>query len=336
VYNPLGEARKSADEGRDKDAVRLLGQAVKTFDIDELNAAVDLAELLRTRNQGRTQRRAEDAIRTAEWQRQAIANASFEVRATINFQGLDNATVGVEQGVALPAVRVRREAETLLFALYAARQMANLGSGEDVSESLGHALTVAGTPAGLDHLMEIGPGDVRVTFSSVGYLRQGFRAELRHPAEISRFGSMPDLLKRISFKMDVKGFPPSGQGINYFAPTSALVLLYVLARRRSKDAEFLARLGFACSVIGVQGAEGDITVVNQVLPAVAATVQAWTSDEPPSLMSDVEVGSGVDDSPMGQLLPQDDPALRIARERYARGEISRDEFKEIQADLLGS
>jgi uncharacterized membrane protein len=35
---------------------------------------------------------------------------------------------------------------------------------------------------------------------------------------------------------------------------------------------------------------------------------------------------------MGQ--STDDPALRIARERYARGEIGRDEFKQIQADLL--
>jgi hypothetical protein len=333
VYDPLGDARHSADEGRDKDALRLLGQAVNTYDIDQLDAAVELAELLRGRNGGRAQRRAEDVITKARWQRDAIMDASFDLRAVINFEGLDNATVAVEHGIRQPASRVVREAETLLFALYAARQMANLGGGEDVSESLGSALAVAGTPMGLSHLMEIGPGDVRVTSSSAVSLRKGFRAELRHPARISRYGAMPELLRRIAFKMDVKGFPPSGQGVNYFAPTSALVLLYVLARRRSSDPDFLARLGFACSVVGTDGADGDITVVSQVLPAVAATVQAWTPDDAADLMmSDVELESQAEESFMGQ--SADDPALRIARERYARGEIGRDEFKQIQADLL--
>ena len=198
-------------------------------------------------------------------------------------------------------------------------------------------LSVAAGPNALRDFLEVGPGDVRVS-TGYGSLRTGFRARLDFPWEISRYGSLPDLLNRLGFKVDIIGFRNSDKGLGWFAPTSALVLLYFVARRRAQDEDFLNRLGYAVANVGAVAANDGISVVNQAMPALIATVDAWKAENVQDLWAeDEEPGEArtqgaPDDSSESD---EGESALRIVRERYARGEISREDFQQIVADLSG-
>jgi hypothetical protein len=104
----------------------------------------------------------------------------------------------------------------------------------------------------------------------------------------SRFGTLHDLLARIGFDVEVKGFPQSGQGLGWFAPMSAIALLFVFARRRATDEDFLWRLAYVAGSIGARAAMKDINVLNQAKPALIATVEAWTPDDPTDLWAEAE------------------------------------------------
>jgi hypothetical protein len=342
-YN-LTEARRRAEAGQIRSALGDLKMAARTTDGDLLDAVDALAREILTASDGRQKQKAEGVLREIAASRYSLARTAFGLTVDLAFESLERVDVALASGSPQPALRVQREAETLLFALYAARQLSNLEPGESVSVSLAEVLFLHGTPSGLAQLMEVGPGDLRVYTPAFVRLKKGFRAQITYPHEISRFGTLAALLSRVAFRMEVKGFPPSGEGLGYFAPASVLALLYFLARRRADDADFLARLGFTCCSIAAAGAEAEITVTNQALPALDATVTAWSVEDTEELFDQLDEPEG--DSRAGQepiphgsgLLAASsgdstDPALMIARQRYAQGDITREEFLQIRADL---
>jgi hypothetical protein len=342
----LSAARELFEADNDKAALSHLERSIDSYDINVLNETVALAEKIRDRNDGRTRRRAEALLRRKHAETSRIQSHAFTLTATINFDGLGAATVDLSRG-ANPTERVVQEAETLLACLFIARQVANLDD-EDTSESIGQTLlNLSAGPEALREFLEVGPGDVRVrrvsTFSG-NPLKTGFRATLNHPWEISHFGALPDLLRRIAFKLDVKGFPSSGQGLGWFAPMSALVLLYTVARGRADDDNFLSRLGYAAGRMGALAAANQINVVNQAMPALMTVVTAWQPDDADELWAVVDADEAsplrpaqeMESEPASQTAVEaEDSALRIVRERYARGEISRDEYQQIVTDLIG-
>jgi hypothetical protein len=340
----LNVATRKAADGDDKGALCNLGRAKASWDIDCLEVIAGLAEDIRDRNEGKIRRRAESLLAELKFDRSRIATRTFKRVATIDFPTVGHANVMLESSPEVPAERVVREAETLLFGLLAARQIANLDD-EESSQMIGQTLLgFSSGPAALLELLEVGgPGDLRIT-NEVGRLKTGFRATLKYPWEISRFGTLHDLLARIGFDLEVRGFPASGQGLGWFAPMSAIALLFVFARRRATDEDFLWRLAYVAGTLGARAAMEDINVLNQAKPALIATVDAWTPEDPTDLWAEPEESEEPDEGAattpgISPAVENEDPeagedsALRIVRERYAQGEISREEFLELVADL---
>jgi hypothetical protein len=170
--------------------------------------------------------------------------------------------------------------EVMLFALFAARQIANFG-GDATAQSLSWALTALDEDAPLRSAMEKLDGVALVPPSSGGG-RKGFKAEYR-------------LSKRGFFKVKPKGFGMLGSGVGYYAPTSTIALLaYLLGRRESSQAR--RALALAANFVGMAGLSGEIGARSQAHVAMQAASAAWAAqmgdnhdaDEPDS--AEIEPG----------------------------------------------
>jgi Short C-terminal domain len=125
---------------------------------------------------------------------------------------------------------------------------------------------------------------------------------------------------------------------------STFVLLYFVARRREDDDDFLNRLGYAAARMGALSAADEISVLHQGMPALMTAVDAWKVADTADLWDGTDAWNEPDGIEQGAMpnatgeegVGSDDSALQIVRERYARGEISRDEYRQMIADLGGS
>jgi hypothetical protein len=153
--------------------------------------------------------------------------------------------------------------ETALFALFAARQIANFRN-DQVAQSLSAALMSLDEANPLGDLEARLAGDllVRSPARNDGG-RKGFTAELR-----------PD--KRGAFKLYPRGFGLLGRGVAYYAPTSTLALLCWLLRRRPDDALYQRALGATARFIGYAGSQGMLTARSQVRVAMQVFAGAWS------------------------------------------------------------
>jgi hypothetical protein len=143
--------------------------------------------------------------------------------------------------------------ETCLFALYAARQIANLTvEGQSLAYVLGTTDTADPLRQTEERLDE-----VRVSSPRSRGGRKGFTAELR-----------PD--RRAFFKLNAHGFGMLGKGVGYYAPTSTLALLYWLLNRRKDDPTYQRALAAAAENIGVAGSQGQISITSQAPIAMQA------------------------------------------------------------------
>jgi hypothetical protein len=150
--------------------------------------------------------------------------------------------------------------ETSLFALYAARQIANLrAEGAWLASVLQTTDTSDPLPQVVERLDE-----VRVVAPNARAAggRKGFEARLR-----------PE--KRGFFKLYARGFGLMGRGAGYYAPTSTLALLYLLLNRRTSDGEYQRALAATAESIGIFGSRGMITITSQAQLAMQAAAAAW-------------------------------------------------------------
>lgn len=172
VYEP--EARRKLAEGNDKGALDDLERAKTTWDIDRLEAIAGLAGEIRDRNEGRIKRRAELLVAELRDGRSRIAMRTFKRVATINFPTLGHANVMLASSNEVPADRVVREAETLLFRLLAARQVANL-EDEESSQLIGQ--TLLGFTSGPDWRRYDCPKDGSLSPRWARLMRPGLRPQ---------------------------------------------------------------------------------------------------------------------------------------------------------------
>jgi hypothetical protein len=168
--------------------------------------------------------------------------------------------------------------ETSLFALYAARQIVNFRN-DQVAQSLAATLMDIDEVNPLEDIEARLEGDLRIgSPTRAGKGRKGFTAELR-----------PD--KRATFKLHPHGFGALGKGVSYYAPTSTLVLLCWLLRRRADDPAYQRALGTTARFIGYAGSERMLNVTSQVQVAMQATAGAWSDamdeDNLPGVDADV-------------------------------------------------
>ena len=172
--------------------------------------------------------------------------------------------------------------ETMLFALFAARQIANF-SGDLVAQSLAAVLTDIDKAAPLKSAAEKLDG-VTLVSPSPGRGRKGFTAELR-----------PE--KRAFFKLNAHGFGMLGRGVGYYAPTAVLALLaHLLSRRESP--EYRSALALAGNLVGIAGRNGAITIPSQANVAMQAAGAAWVT---------VQDGNRDEESPDSTLSGYDEP-----------------------------
>jgi hypothetical protein len=164
--------------------------------------------------------------------------------------------------------------ETSLFALYAARQIANLGRE---GGSLAFVLQTTDTSNPLEQAKER-LDEVRVVSPLVSRGgRKGFTCELR-----------PD--KRAFFKLNAHGFGMMGRGAGYYAPTSTLALFYWLLNQRKDDATYQRALAATAENVGILGMRGQISVTTQAPLAMEAAAAAWgEAVEQASLPEDFEL-----------------------------------------------
>lgn len=155
--------------------------------------------------------------------------------------------------------------ETMLFALFAARQLAN-GSKKFVSNtSLAEGLSVLGEREPLPEVVEaletLG-GGIKVGTPTTPGGRKGFTCTLR-----------PE--KRQFFKLHQHGFGLLGKGLPYYAPIATIALLAWLLARREDDDRYQLALGTTAKMIGAAGVSGQITVTSQAQVAMQASSAGW-------------------------------------------------------------
>jgi hypothetical protein len=151
--------------------------------------------------------------------------------------------------------------ETSLFALFAARQIAN-GRGDAFSSSLAEVLFSINETSPLSHVESQLEGEVRVGSPTSRGGRKGFTAEFR-----------PE--KRAFFKLNMHGFGMLGKGVGYYAPTSTLALLCWMLRRRHDDQAYQRALATTAKAVGAAGVSGMISVTSQSQVAMQASAAGW-------------------------------------------------------------
>jgi uncharacterized membrane protein len=246
----------------------------------------------------------------------------------IAFSDRNTATIDFESEVPSP---VREGAATLLLCLYAARQISNLGSeGESLASVLA---SIGADPSRLLRLITPVAGEVYLAPAGIK-LRRAFWAGLAHPDDLTAIKGQSD----IGFSFEVDGFGKKMRGIGYYAPVSVLLLAVYCSMSNlydswpldfgESDGKQMCVLASALTETGVAALTGKISPLDTVEPVLDVVVPLFSKGAE-GAVPHVDEG----DEPRGEVNPV---ALAFAQQRYAKGEISRDEFKQIQADLVES
>jgi hypothetical protein len=175
------------------------------------------------------------------------------------FQSQDEISVFLESSIVDPDEE--RFHEISLFALFAARQFANLGRRDSVASSLSRALLSVDLARPLPSVQAQLQG-ARLVTPRAGGGRKGFIAEFR-----------PE--KRAFFKLRVRGLGILGRGAGYYGPTATLALLAYLLARRVDDSEFQRALAATAHFVGTAGSQETITLTSQAAIAMQAASAGW-------------------------------------------------------------
>lgn len=201
------------------------------------------------------------------------------IELAIDFYDEDTAAVLVSSSASGDQ---ERQLELLLFCLFAGRQIVNLG--EKISWQLDEALkAVDSSPDRLLELADEGLGSLSIVphpsyaggkrFTASVTCSPGFDLGSFEPEDEGEevwIGRAREWA--ISFEMAPHGFGRLGRGVNYYAPTSVLVLLTDLARRRQGDIAFIERLAYTATETAFHG----LTVTNQVPMATFIAQMCWS------------------------------------------------------------
>jgi hypothetical protein len=151
--------------------------------------------------------------------------------------------------------------ETCLFALFAARQISELGRGDFIGSSLATTLLGIDEAAPLADI-EAKLGDVRVRSAAAHPAHQGFTAQF-----------CPN--KRAFFELRAYGFGLVTGGAGDYASISTLAVLAYLLRKRAKTPEYQAALAAAARNIGIAGGVGAMGVASYQQIAWRCAGAAW-------------------------------------------------------------
>jgi hypothetical protein len=168
-------------------------------------------------------------------------------------------------------------AEVLLFCLYATRAIANLRQTESaqlLTESLA-ALAHASTDDLSAFVERDGPPMTGAESVAVVVLEPGQRpsGDKSFQASVRFLDNEPN--PRIVFAMKPRGFGLLSKGVDHYAPSSVLVLLYALLKRRADDEPYMHRLARAAGSIGRLASSDPYAFGNQMDVAVAAADVGW-------------------------------------------------------------
>jgi hypothetical protein len=203
----------------------------------------------------------------------------IETTLEIRFSADDRASVLLEStGSGAPEAR----AEIVLFCLYATRSIANLRqtqAAQRLTESLAalaHASAeeIASFTAGDGP--PVGDGErVSVSLTEPGERPAGDKS---FDASVRFLDDEPN--PRIVFAMKPRGFGLLSKGVDSYVPTSVLVLVYALLKRRADDVAYVRRLARSAGAIGWLAVADPYAFANQVDVAVAAADVAWHAVPP--------------------------------------------------------
>jgi len=144
--------------------------------------------------------------------------------------------------------------EVLMFSALALRQLHNLGPGTASSVL---SSTLSFIKYNVDEFIATQPPDTpRIVDYRGTPGSKRFLANLEFQMDRARFFLYP------------KGFGFLGQGVNYYAPQSVLLLLRFLASRREAAVQFLTSLAEAASVCSMVYQQGKVTPTTQTGLAV--------------------------------------------------------------------
>jgi hypothetical protein len=198
----------------------------------------------------------------------------IETTLEIRFPADDRATVLLESNA---SGTPETQAELILFCLYATRAIANLRQTEAaqmLTESLA-ALAHATTEELVAFTEGEGPPMAGSTSVQVVLLDPGeaISGDKTFQANVRFLDNEPN--PRILFAMKPRGFGLLSKGVDYYAPSSVLALLYALLKRRTNDVPYLHRLARAAGSIGRLATTDLYAFGNQMDVAIAAADVGW-------------------------------------------------------------
>ena len=187
----------------------------------------------------------------------------------------------------------------MLFALYAARQTANLrrrGTGRELAAVLAGIQEATPLSSFTEMLDEVSFEEIEDPRGAGGGL--GFTAHLRP-------------WKRAFFKLHARGFGLLARGVDYYAPVSTLVLLAHLLERHFANPSHAHTIARVAQQIGLAGIRGEISARSQAPVAMSAIEVAWDEANEADLNEALEHRTG-EDATHGQSLKSREQAAENA------------------------
>ena len=177
------------------------------------------------------------------------------MRLEVHFHQQDQASVLIESSTARDE---EPSGELMLFSLFVARMLVNLGARNPSAIGLAEMLSQIDADVVRSLIEHESPDGPKLVGYQGSKGRKGFLADL-HAAD-----------NGVGFKVKSWGLGLMARGAGYYSPNAALLLLRHLADRRHGDDAFIDGLAEACEALGAAFQGGQLTIRSQA--SIAMTV----------------------------------------------------------------
>jgi hypothetical protein len=172
--------------------------------------------------------------------------------------------------------------EVCLFALFAARQITNLGRGDVDGLSLAQQLMAVDVHEPLSSLEVALSGDITSWMMGRGVAPEFASKAMRFDRRSNRrsakgFAAFYRPQAKAFFRLDTHGFGILSGGVGYYAPASVFAALAFLLGRRAEDVVYQQGLVLSAQYVGDLGASDGLRLVSNSTVAMEAALAAWTN-----------------------------------------------------------
>lgn len=241
----------------------------------------------------------------------------IRMRLEVHFHEQDVASVLVESSTAGDE---EPSGELMLFCLFVARMLANLGGRHTSALGLAELLCAVDADGVRSLISHEHPDAPRLVGYQGSKGRKGFLADLNATDE------------DLGFTVKPWGLGLAGRGADYYTPNAAMLFLRHLGGRREDDDAFLDGLAEACQLLGAAFRDGQLTIRSQGHIAMSAWAMAAANLPDTGVVGDEEddLEAEADDSESRHVATA---AIRFGADRHPVASLACDETQSFDPDV---